>query len=320
MLRPGLAACAVLAVIVIAGAGWAYAQNYPYKPIRIVTSNVGGGNDFVARLIAQGISSPLGQSVVVENRAIGVQPGEAVAKALPDGYTLLVAGGSHWIGPLIQNTPYDAVRDYSPITIAEMAPLILVTHPAVAANTVKELIAVAKAKPGALNYASTATGSMIHLAAELFKSMAGLNIVRIPYKGAAPAVTDLLAGQTQLMFVAALTTAPHVKAGKLKALAVTSAEPSALAPGLPTVGASGLSGFEAVTMSGVFAPALTPKSVIMRLNQEIVRFLTSPEAKEKLFNTGSEAAGSTPEQLAAAMKSDITKLGKVIKDAGIRAD
>jgi tripartite-type tricarboxylate transporter receptor subunit TctC len=308
-------------VVLLAGVQCvAHGQNYPYRPIRIITSNIGGGNDFVARLIAQGISGSLGQQIVVENRAIGVIPGEAVAKSQPDGYTLLLAGGSHWIAPLIQNTPYDPVKDYAPISIADKAPLILVVHPAVAAGSVKELIAVAKAKPGALNYASTATGSMIHLSAELFKSMAGVNIVRIPYKGAAPAVSDLLAGQTQMMFVAALTVAPHAKSGKLRALAVSSLEPTALAPGLPTVAASGLPGFEAMTLSAVFAPVGTPRVIVARLNRELVHFLGTAEAREKLFSTGSEAASSSPEQLAAAIKSDMTRLGKLIKDAGIRAD
>ena len=304
----------------VPGVNAAYAQNFPHKPIRVLTSSAGSGNDAVARLIAQGISGPLGQQVIVENRPSGVIPIEIVAKAQPDGYTLLSYGGTVWLAPLLQKVPYDPVTDFSPITIVEKAPLVLVIHPSVAANSVKELIALVKAKPGALNYASTATGSSTHLTAELFNAMAGVSTTRVNYKGGSVAAGDLISGQVQMMFVSPPPVMPHVKAGKLKGLAVTGMEPSMLAPGLPTMAASGLPGFESVTMTGVFAPAKTPKAVITRLNQEIVRLVKTPEAKEKFFSAGSEVAGSSPEELATAIKSDMVKWGKLIKAAGIRIE
>ncbi len=320
MMLPRFAVGIFLAGMTVLGAGVSYCQNYPNKSIRIITSGVGGGNDFVARLIAQGISSPLGQQVIVENRASGVIPGELVSQAQPDGYTLLVYGGTLWIGPLLQKTSYDALKSFSPITLAERAPNVLAVFPSSGVNSVKELIALAKAKPGALNYASTATGSSTHLTSELFKSMAGVDIVRVPYKSVASALTDLMGGQVQMMFTSPPTVAPHMKSGRLRVLAVTSPEPSALAPGLPTVAAAGVPGFESVTITGIFAPATTPKPVIDRLNREIVRFVKLPETKEKFLNTGSEAAGTTPEELAAAVKAEVARWGKVIKDAGLKAD
>ena len=312
----------------VLAAGFAYGQAtstgsgqaFPNRPIRMVTSSVGSGNDAVARLIAPGIAGPLGQQVIVENRPSGTIPIDLVAKAEADGYTVLLYGGTIWIMPLLQRTPYDPINDFAPITLVEKAPLVLVVNPTVAANSVRELIALAKAKPGALNYASAATGSSTHLAAELFKSMAGVDMVRVNYKGGAAAATDLIAGQVQLMFFSPPPVMPHVKTGRLRALAVTSREPSALAPGLPTVEASGLPGFESVTVTGIFAPAKTPVTVIRRLNQEIVRLVTTPEAKEKFFSSGSEVVGSTPEQLATAGRSETAKWGKLIKDTGIRAE
>jgi tripartite-type tricarboxylate transporter receptor subunit TctC len=193
-------------------------------------------------------------------------------------------------------------------------------HPALPVNSIKELIALAKAKPGALNYASGGVGTTPHLAAELFKAMAGVNIVHIPYKGAGPAISDLIGGQVQLMFPNAAAVGPHLKSGKLRALAVTSSQPTALVPGLPTVAASGLPGFSSVLIVGMFVPAKTPATLINRLNQEIVRVLNNPEVKEKLFNTGSDVVGSSPEQFAAAIKSEVARLGKVIKDVGIKAE
>jgi len=308
------------AAVTLLGPNAVYGQDFPYRPIRMVTSSVGSGNDAVARLIAAGIAGPLGQQVIIENRPSGTIPIDLVSKAEPDGYTLLLYGGTIWIMPLLQATPYDPIKDFAPITLVEKAPLVLVVNPSLAANSVKELIALAKAKPGALNYASAATGSSTHLAAELFKSMAGVNMVRVNYKGGAAAATDLMAGQVQLMFFSPPPVMPHVKAGKLRALAVTSREPSALAPGLPTVEASGLPGFESVTVTGIFAPAKTPAAAIKRLNQEIVRLVKTPEAREKFFNSGSEVVGSSPEELAAAGKSETAKWGKVIKEAGIRVE
>ncbi len=303
--------------MMVLGAGIVFGQNYPNKPIRIVASAAGGSGDFAVRLIAQGLSGALSQQVVVDNRG-GVIPGEIVSKAPPDGYTLLIDAASFWIGPLLQETPYDPVKDFAPVTLTDSAPNVLVVNPSLPVKSVKELIALAKARPGELNYGSSSTGSTPHLAAELFNMMAGVKIVRVPFKGSGPAVISLLGGQVQLMFATAGSVAPHVKSGRLRALAVASLQPSALAPGLPTIAASGVPGYEAVAFEGMFAPAKTPVAIIDRLNQEIVRVLNRAEVKERFFNAGVETVGSTPEEFAAAIKSNVAKWGKLIKDAGIR--
>ena len=303
--------------MMVLGAGMVFGQNYPNKPIRIVASAAGGSGDFAARLIAQGLSGALSQQVVVDNRG-GVIPGEIVSKAPPDGYTLLIDAASFWIGPLLQETPYDPVKDFAPVTLTDSAPNVLVVNPSLPVKSVKELIALAKARPGELNYGSSSTGSSPHLAAELFNMMAGVKIVRVPFKGSGPAVISLLGGQVQLMFATAGSVAPHVKSGRLRALAVASLQPSALAPGLPTIAASGVPGYEAVAFEGMFAPAKTPVAIIDRLNQEIVRVLNRAEVKERFFNAGVETVGSTPEEFAAAIKSNVAKWGKLIKEAGIR--
>ena len=305
--------------VLLVGASAVFAQDYPNKPIRIVTSEAGGGNDVQARLIAQGLSAALGEQVIVENRPSGVIPGEVVSKAAPNGYTLLLYNNTLWIGPLLQNTPYDMARDFAPITSVTRVPNVLVVNSTLPVKSVAELVALAKAKPGELNYGSSGTGGSNHLAAELFRFMAGVNIVRINYKGAGPALTALLAGELQLMFPTAGAVTPHFKAGRVRALAVTSAEPTALFPGVPTVAAV-LPGYESISIYGVFAPAKTPRTIIDKLNQEIVRFLNRSEVKEKFFTAGMEAVGSSPEQFAATVKSEMTRMGKVIKDAGIRTE
>ncbi len=294
-------------------------QAFPTKAIRIVTAEPGASNDFLSRILAQGISEPLGQQVIVDNRASAVVAG-IVAKAAPDGYTLLITTGVVWILPYLQTTSYDPVKDFIPITLAVSSPNILVVHPSVTVNSVKELVALAKAKPGTLNYGSGTTGSASHLAAELFKSMAGIDIVRIPYKGAGPAVTALIGGQVQLMLATSSSVAPHIKSGKLKAVAVTSTKPSEMFPALPTVNASGVPGYEAASIIGVFAPAKTPAPIVSRLHQEIVRTLNRSDTKEKLFNGGMEVVGSSPSQSVATIKADMARMGKVIKEAGIKAE
>ncbi|MBI3069132.1 MAG: tripartite tricarboxylate transporter substrate binding protein, partial [Betaproteobacteria bacterium] len=257
----------------VLGAGVASGQDYPNKPIRLVTAAPGGALDVAARLIARGLTGSLGQQVVVDNRGgSAVIAAEIVVKAPPDGYTLLFYASAVWLLPSLRDSVrYDPVRDFLPITLATRAPHILVVHPSVPVNSVKELIVLGKARPGELNYASGPTGSSIHRAAELFRAMAGVNIVRVPYKGSAQGLNDLIAGEVQLMFPTTASAMPHVKSDRLRALAVTSAEPSALAPGLPTVAASGVPGYEAVAMTGIWAPAKTPGAIIARLNQEIVR-------------------------------------------------
>lgn len=295
------------------------AENYPTKPIRMLTGVAGSGVGFVARLIGQGLTASLGQQIVVDNRNL-ILAGEIVAQALPDGYTLLLLNGALWIGPLLEKRPYDAVRDFSPISLTTTSPNLIVVHPSLPAKTVKELIDLARAQPGKLNYASGPTGSANHLAGELFKVTADVNIVRIPYKGSGPAFLDLIGKRVELMFPTSGSVAPHLKSGRLRALAVTSASPSALFPGLPTVADTGLPGYEWASIDGVFAPAGTPGAIINRLNREIVRVLNQAEVKEKFFSTGVEVVGSSPEQFAAVIKSDLSRTGKLIKDAGIRAN
>ena len=271
--------------------GTAPAEDFPARPIRILTTEAGGGGDLVARVIGQGISAALGQPVIIDNR--GIRGAEIVAKAPRDGHTLLSYGNPLWLAPFLRDSvPYDPVKDFSPVSLTVSSPNILVVSAAVAAVSVRDLIAAAKARPGDLNYASSGVGSSNHLAAELFKAMAGVNIVHVPYKGAGPALTGLMGGQIQLMFPSASSVTPIIRSGKLRALAVTSSEPSALAPGLPTVTASGLPGYESSLILGMFAPAGTPAALIARLHREIVNVLQSADVKEKLFNSGAGDVGS----------------------------
>ncbi len=296
--------------------GIGYAQNYPSKPVRIVTTEAGSGGDFAARLVLPGLRSSLGQPFIVDNR--GPVAMLVAAKSNPDGHTLLLYGSTLWLLPFMRdNVAWDPIKDFSPITMMAGAPNILVVHPSLPVKTVKELIALAKSRPGELNYSSGLAGAVSHLSGELFKAMAGVNIVRVAYKGTGPALNALLGQQTQLMFSAASAATPHVKSGSLRALAVTSAQPSALLPDLPTVAASGLPGYESSLPFAMFAPAKTPLPVIQTLNREIVRILKAPEIKERFLNAGTEVVGSSPEQLASTIKSEMVRWGKVIKDAGI---
>ena len=298
--------------------GAACGQHYPSKPIRILTSDVGGSPDFLARLVAQGIAGGLGQNLIVENRA-NVKATELASQAPADGYTLLFAStGLHVTGPLLQKVSYDPIRDFSAVSLAVQQPNLIVVTPTMPVKSVKELIAYARTRPGELNYGSSSTGSSNHLAGELFNSMAGVKLVRINYKGMGQAVIDLIGGQLHLAFPAVATVMPHLKSGKLRALAVASAKQYSLLPGLPTVSDSGLPGYESASIYGVLAPARTPAPVIRRLNHEIVNFLKKPEAREKLLVSGSEPVGSTPEEMAATMRSESAKWSKVIRDAGIK--
>jgi tripartite-type tricarboxylate transporter receptor subunit TctC len=300
----------------------ARAQNFPNKPIRILTTEAGGASDFGARLIGQGITGSLGQPIVIENKGggSGVLAGETLAKASPDGYTLLYYGSVIWMMPLLRShVPYDPVKDFAPVSLTDSQPIVLVVPSTSQVKAVADLIALAKAKPGQLNYARAAAGGPSHLAAEMFKSLAGLNIVAVPFKGGGPALIGLMGNQAEMMFTAPGTAMSQIKAGRLRALAVTSEQPSTLFPGVPTVAAS-LPGFQYALNSGMFAPAGTPRPVIERLNRDIVQFLHGQEAKEKFRNTAVEVVGSPPGQLAATMKSEMTTLGKVIKDLGIHDD
>jgi tripartite-type tricarboxylate transporter receptor subunit TctC len=301
-----------------AGAHGVWAQNYPIKSVRIIASEAGGGNDFVVRQITPGLSASLRQPVIIDNR--GLNGPDIVLRAPADGYTLLNIGSGLWLLPFLRkNVPYDPVKDFLPITLAVSSPGILILHPSVPVATVRELIALAKSRPAQLNYASGATGTIAFLGAELFKSMAGVNFVHVPYKGNGPAITGLIGNEVQLMFATSGASTPHIKSGKVKALAVTGATSSALFPELPTV-ASSLPGYEAAAMTGLFAPARTPDAVIRYLNREIVRVLNQPEVKERYLSSGVEVVASSPEEFARKIKSEMTRMGKVIRDAGLRED
>ncbi len=299
--------------------GIAGAQPYPNKFIRVTTTEIGGGGDFAIRLLAPEIARNLGQQVVVDNR--GTTAIEITAKAAPDGYTLVLFGSPLWLLPLMRdNVHWDPIKDFAPVTLAVSAPKILVIHPSLPVTSVKELIDLAKSKPGELNYSSGLAGTASHLSGELFKAMAGVNVVRIAYKGTGPALNALIGKQVQFMFTAVSPAAPHIKSGRLKALAVTSAQPSALLPELPTMAASGVPGYESVLPFALFAPAKTPPTIIAFLNKEFVRALNEPTIKERFFNSGTEVVASTPEQLAAMRTSEMKRWGKVIKEANIHDD
>ena len=298
---------------------------YPTKPIRIVVPfPAGGTTDILARAVAQRLSDTLGQPAVVDNRpgAGGNIGAELVAKASPDGHTLLMGTvGTHAINAsLYSKMPYDHVRDFAPIILVAGVPNVLVVHPSVPVNSVQELIAYAKANSGKLNFASSGSGTSIHLAGELFKTMAGVQMAHVPYKGSAPAVTDLLGGQVQLMFDNLPSALPHIKAGKLKALAVTSATRAAALPDVPTIAESGLAGFDATSWFGLLAPAGTPQPIIAKLNSEVAKWLASAEAKEKMAGLGANAAGHSTDEFVRHIAAETSKWAKVVKESGAKVD
>jgi len=314
-----------VSVCMLFAAGHAYAQAWPTKPIRMILPfPPGGTTDILGRVAAQKLSEALGQQVVPDNRpgAAGNIGTEFVAKAPPDGYTLVTAPGSTLtIHPsLYSKLGFDPLRDFAPVTILAAVPNALVVHPSLPVRNVKDLIALAKAKPGQLNYASTGAGQSTHLSMELFKTMARVNIVHVPYKGSAPAVTDLLGGHVLLMFDNMPSALPHVKAGKLRAVAVSTLKRSPVAPDIPTVAESGLPGFEVSVWFGVLAPAKTPQPVVERLNQILVKALHTAEVRERLSTQGAEPIANTPDQFTQQMKRDIAKWAKVVKDADIKLD
>ncbi len=312
--------CLVSTLIVVAlTSGIACGDDYPRKPVRIVTSEAGGNGDFHARFIAQGLTAVFPQPVIVDNRGGTIIVGQTVLHSQPDGYTLLVQGSSFWVGPLLQQAPYDVVRDFAPITTTSNSPNVLVVHPALGVKSVKELIALAKAKPKSLNYASAAVGSAQHIAGELFISLAGLQIAAVPYKSEGPGLSDVIGGRVPIMFPSAIAASPHVKAGRLLALGVGSTKPSPLYPDVPTIAAT-LPGYEAGSKQGIWAPAKTPSTIINLLNREIVRILNNSELKERLLALGIETAPSSPQQFSDLIKSEIEKTSKLIKAAGIKLE
>jgi tripartite-type tricarboxylate transporter receptor subunit TctC len=322
MKRP-FSVCASLLACALTAA--AHAQTFPTKPVRmIVPFPPGGTTDILARVAAQKLSEALGQQVIVDNRpgAGGNIGTELVAKAPPDGYTLLTDPGSTLtINPsLFTKLPFDPLKDFAPVTIMAAVPNLLVVHPSLPVRNVKELIALAKARPDQLSYASTGAGQSTHLSMELFKSMARVKITHVPYKGSAPAITDLLGGHVLLMFDNMPSALPHAKAGKLRGIAVSTAKRSPVTPDIPTVAESGLPGFEVSVWFGVLATAGTPRDIVERLNRVLVKALQSADVRERLSSQGAEPIGNTPDEFTAQMKRDLVKWAKVVKDADIKLD
>ena len=314
--------CAFAALVLALPAA---AQPYPSKPIRFVVPYPAGGPlDTVARLLAQKVGESVKQPVVVDNKpgAGGNIGADIVAKSPPDGYTILMgAVATHAINPtLYASIPYDPVRDFTPVTQVASTPNVLVVNPAVPAHDVKGFIAHAKANPGRLNFGSGSTGSAGHLAGELFNAQAGVKMTHVPYKGAAPAMQDLLGGRIELMFDNLASALAQVKAGKVRALAVTTAQRSKLAPDLPTIAESGLPDFDISTWFGVFAPAGVPRDVVERLHAEFTRALAAPDVREKMLALGAEPVGNRPEEFAAYIRREAEKYARVIKASGARVD
>jgi tripartite-type tricarboxylate transporter receptor subunit TctC len=313
------------ALLVLPAIANAQTPAYPTKPIRLVVPfPAGGATDILAREVAKHLTETWGQSVVVDNRpgAAGNIGSELVAKAPPDGYTLEMGTvGTHAINAsLYSKMPYDHVKDFVPVILVAGVPNVLVVNPSVPVNSVQELIAYAKANPGKLNFASSGSGTSIHLSGELFKVMAGVQMTHVPYKGSAPALQDLIGGQVQLMFDNLPPSLPQIKAGKLRALGVTSATRAPALPDTPTIAESGLPGFEASSWFGILAPAGTSPAIVAKLNAEIAKWLASPEAKEKLAAVGANIAGGTPEDFARHIQAETAKWAKVVKESGAKVD
>ena len=303
----------------------ALAQKFPDKPIRfIVPFPPGGGNDILARAIAPKMGEFLGQPVVIDNRAGagGNIAAEIVAKSPGDGYTLLLGNNSILAtnAALYGKLAYDAVKDFAPVILVASQPNILVVHPSLPVKTIKELVALAKSKPGQLNYASSGSGAAAHLSGELFKAMTKVDMVHIPYKGAGPALNDVLAGQDQLMFATALSVVPHIRSGRLRALGVTTAARMKSMPELPTIAEAGVPGFEATTWHGIVMPANTPVALVSRVNADVAKVLQMPDIRDRFAALGGEIIGGTPDEFAAYIKKEIPKWTKVVKDSGARAD
>jgi len=316
-------AVVIFSVVLAAMPPLATAQGYPAKPIRWISPwPAGGANDIFSRAIGQRIGESLGQQVLVDNRpgAAGTIGSDIAAKAPADGYTLVMGSSpTHAIAPaLYPALPYDPLRDFSAVTLVGSVPNVLVLHPSVPAKTVKEFIAVAKARPGKLNFASTGNGTSQHLSAELFKFMAGLDMVHIPYKGTAPALTELVAGQVDLAFENMPALIPHIQAGRLRALAVTTTKRSAVMPELPTIAEAALPGYDASVWFGVFAPAGTPRPVIDRLHGEILKALQTQDLKSRMIAMGTEVSGMGPDDFSAYVRKEIPKWANLVKAAGVK--
>ncbi|MBI3935534.1 MAG: tripartite tricarboxylate transporter substrate binding protein [Betaproteobacteria bacterium] len=319
-MRVLLRIAAALFAIVVSG----YAEAYPTRPIRfIVPFPPGGSYDAMARMVALKLTDAWGQQVVVDNRpgAAATIGADLAARAEPDGHTIVLLGNNHTIAPSVfRKLPYDLLRDLAPVTLLATTPYVVVVHPSVPVKTLRELIDLAKARPGQLNYGSGGTGGITHLAGELFNYLAAVNIVHVPYKGGVPAVTDLVGGRLQMMTVNVFSALPHIKAGKLRGLAVPDTKRSRFVPELPTTAEAGLPGFEISEWYGVSAPRALPKPILAKLNAEIARILGLSDVRERLTNVGSEPVPSTPEQFAAFLKADLAKNAEIIRKANIRLD
>ena len=318
-----LGICAGLAVALLPPV--AAAQTYPNKPIRVILSVPAGATpDVTARLVTPGLSQVLGQQLVVNNRggAGGLIGAEIASKAPPDGYTVFISSpGALTILPhLRKSVPYDTLRDFAPISLISIGPFVLITHPSVPARTVKELIALAKAQPGKLNYASAGNGVANHLAMELFKQMTGVDIVHVPYKGAPQAVTDVLAGNMNMMFNSIAPLVGHIKAGRVRVLGIASAKRWSQLPEVPTISEAGVPGFEAVNWFGMFAPAKTPQPIIARLNDAVVKVVRSPETRLQFTALGADAVGSSPDEFAQFVRRDMEQYAKIVKLSGAKLD
>ena len=325
-MKRGWLIAALAATLLVPGADFAQgaAETYPARPVRVVIGLApGGGTDLQARLFAQKLSENLGRPFVVENRtgAGGTIAYAQVAKSPPDGYTLMGVTSGYTITPAVYSKlPYDPVKDFAPISLVAQAPFLLLTHPSLPVRSVKDLLALARAKPAMLDCGSAGHGSSTHMAYELFRTMAGVNIAHIPYKGTGPALIDAMAGQVHMLFGNVLSSLTHVKTGRLRALAVTTAKRSMVLPDLPTVSESGVPGYENSTWFGLLAPAGTPAAVLNKLNAELVKASQSPDIVDRLAPDGGEPVGSTPEQFGRHLALEIARWRKVVKDAGMKVE
>ena len=314
---------AVFSALLLPLCAYAHAGGYPQRPIRlIVPFAAGGGLEITARTIAQKLTEKRGASIVIDNRPGGatIVGSEIAAKAIPDGYTLLMMTTSFAINPsLYGKLPYDPIRDFSPVTQIVSVPNVLVVNPSIPAHSVRELIALAKAKPGQLNYASAGAGTSPHLAAELFKSMAGIEMTHIPYKGVPPAVTDVIAGRVTMLMTTTISAGPHIKSGRLRALAVTSAKRLAAMPEVPVIGET-VPGYEADAFQAMAGPAGIPQDIVRQLADDIAAILKLPDVRERLTADGAEPVGSTPAAFAAFLEKEMVKWGKVVKESGAKPD
>ncbi|MGZ5091911.1 MAG: tripartite tricarboxylate transporter substrate binding protein [Burkholderiales bacterium] len=319
-----LASCTACAASLVAVCSAAFGQQYPAKPIRLLVGFAAGGpSDVASRTVGQKLTQKWGQQVIVDIRpgAGGTIASDAVAKAPPDGYTLLLPAFSHAVNPsLISRLPYDTLRDFTPIVLFASTANMLVTHPSIPAKTVRELIAIAKARPNQLTYGSAGNGTASHLAGELLNTMGGVSITHVPYKGIAPAHTDTMGGQISMMFDSLVTGIPAVKAGRLRAFGVTTLKRWPGAPDVPTMSEAGLTGYEVNSWYGLMGPAGLSREIVQRLNAEVIRSMAEPDARERLYSIGAEPMSNTPEEFAAYIRSEMAKWDKVVKAAGIRAE